>query len=433
MTRLIASGLAGLALFVIVFLLGLRVHFPGEAARDRLAFEIQESSGGAWLLSGSAARPYRVVGLAMDDVVLFKRDTRRRGGEEDMDAVPFVRFEHLAARPLWLGLLKGERAAALDIGMLGGDLDVQLRSGERIQRLVLDGADMDISRLPLEGDEWSVNALGTLSVEGDLRLGTEDVKESEGSLRIEVTDLVFQEATIMGMTLEPTPFTESKLAFEVKEGRAEVTEGRFASEPVTIVVSGEIVLNKAWERSRLRLDLEVTFSEQFDTMAKMVPDLKSARDEDGKYHFKVSGTLDNPRFREDRTAARGKTGITRSSDKDEDELGSASSRGSDEDAERRREERRERIAERRRRMQEEGTELPTAIPRLPGDNAPMPGPGRFPGVIEPERFGDDEDIVDVEIGRKDRDIPRPDFGEDPPMDGEEPIQEPFIDEPQWEE
>lgn len=434
MTRIIALLLSGIAFFVFTFLVGLRVHFPGEQARDRLAFEVQEASGGAWLLSGSAARPYRLVGLTMDDVVLFKRDTGRRGATAEQDSVPFLRFERLGARPMWLPLLKGERAAALDIGLLGGDLDVELRSSERFQRLVLEGEKIDISRLPLEGEEWSVDALGMLSIEADLSIGTEDVKESEGSLRMQISDLIFQEATIMGMTLEPTPFTEALLAFEVKEGRAEVTEGRFTSEPVTIVVSGEIVLNKSWERSRLRLDLNVTFNDQFDKMARLVPDLKSARNEDGSYLFKLTGTLENPRFREQRSSARGKSTITRKgADAGEDRALGEPAATDDEDAERRRDERRERIAERRRRMQEDGAELPAAIPRLPGNKGPLPGPGRFPNVVDPDRFGNGEDIVDIEMGRPDVDGRRLDIGEEPPPVDEEFPPEPEPDDPQWEE
>ncbi len=433
MTRIIALGLSGVAFFLFVFMVGLRVHFPGEQARDRLAFEVQEASGGAWLLCGSAARPYRLVGLAMDDVVLFKRAPKGRGAAAEQDAVPFLRFERLGARPLWLPLLKGERAAALDIGLLGGDLDLELRSGERSQRLVLDGQEIDISRLPLEGEEWSVDARGMLTVEADLSIGTEDVKESEGTLRLQIADLLFQEATIMGMTLEPTPFTEALLAFEVKEGRAEVTEGRFASDPVTIAVSGEIVLNKSWERSRLRLDFSVTFNEQFDKMARLVPDLKAARNEDGAYLFKLTGTLDNPRFREQRSSARGKSTITRKGDGEDKAIG-APSGGDDAEADRRREERRERIAERRRRMQEDGAELPTTIPRLPGDKGPLPGPGRFPNVVDPDRFGDGEDIVDVELGRPDLSGRRLDMvDEPPPLEDEElPLEENF-EEQLWEE
>lgn len=432
--RVLGIGLSALATFVVVFLLAAWVHFPGEAARDRLSWELQEATDGAWLLQAADARPWR-LGLALEDVVLFKRETKRRRAteEEPTPALPVLRLEELAVRARLLPLLRGDRSAAFAMDVYGGELDGDVSVNDTRRRLRVEGGGIDLSRIPLEGDEWSIEATGLLGVEGDLSLGVEDVKTSTGLLRIEVTDLVFQQATIMGMTLEPTPFSEAVLAFDVKDGKAEVTQGRFSSEPVDITVKGEISLNKALERSRLKLELEVRFSEQFDTLARMAPDLKAARDEDGVYHFKVSGTLSSPRLREDRLVSRNRTlspsrlGGAAAGD-DEGDAGSADE--SEEDAEERRAKRRERIAERRQRMldrreNKEGFDEP-GLPPLPGELRELQEGGDAPRALDRRPFGDREEVVDVELGEQGGD---PAFDEEPlPGDEELPPDEGPIDE-----
>lgn len=429
--RTLAMLGGGLATFVLVFLLALYLHFPGQAAADRLSWQVQESSGGKWLIQAADARIWRGAGLALQDVVLFKREvSRKRSPEgEAAAAVPVLRVDELALRARLLPLLRGEQSAAFAAELYGGHLDGVVGQSDTRRLLRLDGADIDLSRVPLEGEDWSIDATGALSVVADLRLGVEEIKESEGELRIELTDLVFQQATVMGMTLEPTPFTESVLAFEVKEGTAEVTQGRFVSEPVDITVKGEIVLNKALERSRLKLELEVRFSEQFDKLARMAPDLKAARDEEGVYHFKVSGTLDSPRLREDRTVTRNRTVVpSRLSGDAPDAEGDEG----DEDADARREARRERIAERRKRMLDarEGKDGEPApgLPPLPGELGAMPMDGELPNAKSRRPMRSREEVLDVELD--DPDMQAEPF--DPGMD-EEPVDELPLDEPPLDE
>ncbi|MCK6502861.1 type II secretion system protein GspN [Myxococcota bacterium] len=402
--RIVALLGGGLATFVLVFFLALYLHFPGQAAADRLSWQVQEASGGKWLIQAADARIWRGAGLALEDVVLFKREAGRKRAAEGTEspAVPVLRVDDLALRARLLPLLRGERSAAFAAELYGGHLDGVVGQSATERRLRLDGADIDLARIPLEGEDWSIDATGALSVVGDLALGVEEIKESQGELKIELTDLVFQQATVMGMTLEPTPFTEAVLAFEVKEGKAEVTQGRFTSEPVDITVKGEVVLNKALERSRLKLELEVRFSEQFDKLARMAPDLKSARDEDGVYHFKVSGTLDSPRLREDRTVTRSRSVVPSRLSGDAPD---AEGPEGEEDAEARREARRERIAERRKRMMDarEGKdgEPQPGLPPLPGELGALPLEGGLPTAKDRRPLRSREEVLDVELDEPD--------------------------------
>jgi hypothetical protein len=138
----------------------------------------------------------------------------------------------------------------------------------------------------------------------------------------------------------PASFSEAVLEFDVKDGKAEVTKGRFTSEPVEIEIGGNIQLRKDLERSRIDLEITLKFNEQLDRLARIAPMLSAGRDADGTYHLGATGTVLAPRLREERGGAKRRTptaggGI-------EPENGSPNQ----EDREKAREERLERLKER---------------------------------------------------------------------------------------
>ncbi len=421
--RIVLTILGGIAAFCLVFVGALHLHFPSDAARDRLAWELQEATGGDWMLQATSASPYRLTGLALEDATLYsvERPRGRRGADKEPVAVPVLRVDSLAARLQVLSLLGDLPSASYRAELYDGSLSGELGFGQTRQRLVVKGRDLDLSRIPLEGEEWSIDATGMVRIDGDIDLDLEEIKQSKGHLELELTDLVFQAATIMGMTLEPTAFTESILVFEIDDGRAEVQKGRFTSEPVDITVDGEIVLNRNLARSRLKLELEVRFNDSFDKLAQMAPNLKSARDESGAYHFRVTGTLDNPRAREERQSRRtpmstgSRTRIGNTPDDGPDVLDAPD----DEDAEARRKARRDRIRERRKNMLDRrGTnrDEPGGLPATIDPNRDLPDEAR---MIDRSGFEDDEVYDQDELDGPDDFLDGEDLPDDLDMDGQD--------------
>ena len=414
--RILTIGLSAAATFVVAFLMALHIHFPSQVARDRVAWQVQQATGGAWMLQASDAHLYRGTGLALDDVVLLRRAVRmgmRRAngdGSEGVPATPVLRADRAAARLRMLPLLRGNKSVAYALDLYGGDLSGDLTVGDTTQRLRISGSDIDLSKIPLEGDQWTIDADGTLSIDGDLTLDTDDVRNSEGAILMNIDQLVLKSATVMGMSLSPTPFSEATIGFEIQQGKAEVTKGHFASDPVEVTVEGDVTLNKVLAHSRLKLDLKVKFNDQFDRLARMAPALVDARDEDGLYHFKVTGTLDNPRFRADRVTPPRPHGTSAlrppSLPGNQNANAMAPDRGiviGSDDAEARRAARQQRIAERRQRMLERqdgggGPGIPApGMPPLPSDiNARGMHPG-LPRPMNDPRFPQGQDQADPDL------------------------------------
>ena len=119
-----------------------------------------------------------------------------------------------------------------------------------------------------------------------------------------------------------------------------------------VEIEGDIILNKKLSRSRLSLKIKAKILDNaMDSLLKTMSTTKRARDDEGYYHFRGSGTVSSPRFTLDNSQSRG------SAAGDDDQLGKTTTRGgrrssTSDDATDRRKKRRERIKKRRERMKE---------------------------------------------------------------------------------
>ena len=197
---------------------------------------------------------------------------------------------------------------AFDADMYGGSLEGEVGVLGDEQRLFAEGRGLDLSRLPLSGDDWNANLTGLLTLDSDVALNRDEIKKSEGSFKLSVDQLKLESGEYSGFKLEPMAFTEAVLAFEVEDGVAKVTQGHFVSDLLEATVTGDITLNKDFKRWRVRLNVVVTLDETLDKLARFSPALSDARDDEGNYHFMMAGTPGLARMRPDRLGARGEAG-----------------------------------------------------------------------------------------------------------------------------
>jgi type II secretion system protein N len=308
MNKAILGGLAAVW-GLVIFVVALHVHFPGDAALERAQWEVQQATDGGWAIDAGEANLWRLTGVTADDVVVYKVDQpkrkRRKADDEDADtanAVPFLRAERARARLALLPLLKGEQQLAFDADVYGGSVVGRVGQGSSTRSLVLAAEDLDLSRVPLEGEDWMVDATGRLKVDADLTLDAEDVEASAGTLKLSIDDFGIQSARAMGLDLTPASFSEAVVEIEVEDGKATIQNGSFVGDLLELELAGDITLsNRAWTRWRMKVDLKLKLGEELDSMARFLPTLKGARGSDDRYHFVCSGSVRNPRCRPDKS------------------------------------------------------------------------------------------------------------------------------------
>jgi type II secretion system protein N len=397
MLRRILFGLGALSWGAACFLAGLYLTFPEDEARDRMMYEFGQWSREEYALSIGDLALWRLSGVALDDVTLYSVKKGRRSKDNPdppKERSELLHLDSLSLRAALVPLAMGKQAAAFVAEVYGGAIDGQFAQSEEVVELTFDAGDIDLGRLPVDTEQVKVNLLGLLAGEADLTLDQTDVKKSAGFLKLSFEGLgLGPESTVAGFNLPEVVFSKAAVAFEAKEGKLEVTEGVFESEQLDAELTGDIVLNKKLVRSRNRLELIFSLPEDLDKLAQIAPDLKRSRDEDGKYHMNIGGTVLSPTVRFSRAGAR-RAGSLKGDDGPEIDgetrprVGGVDPAMSDEE---RRKAREERIKERRERLRKRREEAEARNPMNNEDRGPdgpefedepmdMPlrdGPGRF--------------------------------------------------------
>ena len=399
---LIGLGLAAWA--TVAFGAGLFITFPEDALLKRLRYEVQEASGGEMALTASSARPWRLTGVALSDVTLLSVPKAKRGrrAEEPEPPTPMLTSSSVAARVELLSLLRGKQAARFSTDIYDGDLSGRVSISDTGSAIQATADALNLALIPLVGETWSLDAGGRMNLNVDLDL-PDKIKESEGTVSLLVDGLTLDIIEVGGIPIgEQATFSRAVLRMEADKGKLEVKEGEFISDLVEIELGGYVTLAKQVKRMRMRLEVKFSLADKFDLLVKNIPQFKRARDDDGVYHFTVSGTPNNPRFSEDRTATRANRAPGAGRQRIEDSIREREE-GMSED------ELKEERADRLRRMQDRlgggRRNAPNAIPaerpnRPDARPTELLRPGEDPLDDEPiddEDFDDDEPIDDEEF------------------------------------
>lgn len=421
MIRVLGLIVAGTAWLLLWVLAGLYVTFPRDTVRDRIEWEVDQSSNHDYALSMEGLSPWWRLGVVMDEVTVYSVKKGRRTKDNPKpphERKPLITLDSLGVRLSPLALATGKKGFAWSGEVYGGDIGGSYAASETVVELAVDVEDVDLSRMAADGGS-PLNLLGTLEVEAELRFDLEDIKASTGSIRIEIPGFAIGPGTTVGgFGLPEATFTKASLALAVENGKMVVSEGVIEGPVLSAEVSGDITLNKRVSRSRNRLDLAFTLPEEFDQLAQLSPSLKRSKDEEGRYHCQMSGTVVTPTFR------CGKSSVSRFRAGEEEGGIAPTSRlrspeGGDElDDEERRKQREERIKERRERLRakreaarardgtEDGGDMPPREPFEPRDlpEGVKPPPGLdLPPLddMEPPPFepppGDEEPPPDEEF------------------------------------
>lgn len=301
MIRNVAFAVGGIAWFLFMVLVGVYVTFPDEAVRERLEYEVDEGSNHEYALGMASLSPWWRLGVTLHDATLYTVKKGRRTKENPKP--PYERhvlleLDSLGVRVSPLAVLTGKQGFAWAADVYGGDVDGHYAATENAVDLAFQIADVDLSLLEMDGPDQTLNLLGTLEADADLHFDAEDVKQSSGTLRLAIPGLAIAAGTKMGgFGLPEATFTKAVIALEIEDGKMKVTEGVLEGPVMSAEITGDVTLNKRLSRSRNRLDVAFTLPEEFDQLAQLSPTLRRSKDDDGRYHCQMSGTVLAPTFR----------------------------------------------------------------------------------------------------------------------------------------
>lgn len=378
MMRRILFGLFGVAWGALCFLVGLYVTFPEDAARDRVMYEFGEWAKDDYALSIGELSLWRLSGVSLDDATVYTVKKGRKSKDNPNPAkerTPVITFDTLSVGVAPFPMLMGKQAVAFVAEIYDGAFDGTYAQSDEVVELAFDASDIDLGKLPVATETMKLNLKGILGGESDLAFDLTDPKKSTGTLKLEFSGFGLDAGSEAGgFGLPEVSFTTASVAFEAKDGKLSVTDGTFDGDTLDATLSGEIVLNKKILRSRNRLELVFSLPEDLDKLAQVAPDLKRARDDEGKYHLSISGTILSPsaRFSKTKTVRKSKSG-------DDEETDGPLVGESEQSDEERRAARAQRIKERRERLRKRREEAGEDDPVGRNDGPLRNGPGMEEG------------------------------------------------------
>ncbi len=395
--RVILSVFACGALFVTSTFVGMWWSFPVEPMRQRIEYEVAERSNDDFAISLGSLSMFRFSGIVAEDVTLYTVKKGRRSKnvkKPPLERSAMLELDQFTLSAALIPRLFGRQVYSFGARLNDGRVDGTWASSEGALDLDFQVRDLDLGKVPVADGPNALRMRGTLVADADLTLDSKDTKKSKGTLRFEFPNFALLGGSkVGGFDLPEVSFTKAVLAFEASDGKMEVTEGAFEGPVLNATVTGDITLNKRLGRSRLRLEVVFTLPEDLDQLAQIAPDMKRARDAEGKYHFTISGTLLSPTPRASRAGSRA-GGLAADAD-DPPPLAGAGPRSvvnRDEDLseEDRRARREDRIRERRERLRKRREEAERNNPMNRPDDGPMDDGPMDDGPMDegPRRFDD---------------------------------------------
>jgi type II secretion system protein N len=330
MIRKIVWIVAGVIWGNLVFLIGLHIFFPSKVVLDRIKYEVSSRSSQAWALSASHASFWHLTGIRLDDVKLLRskktprvaaaRRSARRPEDEmgdptdpDMldddassgntaaEAEAAYSAQTLGVRLRVLPLLLARISAGFDVGMYDGDITGSYTKASSGQKVSLDISDIDLNLLPKDGEALAFDLAGTLQGEVELDLSESDPTRSTGKGQLSIDGLELKSAKISGIAInQQAKFDTADIEFEVADGKAKITKGEFDADILKATIEGDVALSKKFVRSRLHVPVVFSVNSDLDSMIGLVPGAREAKDDEGNWHFLLSGTIEHPRFRPDK-------------------------------------------------------------------------------------------------------------------------------------
>ena len=182
-----------------------------------------------------------------------------------------------------------------------GTFALDLDSAKEANKIELNAQGINLDDYVLRAGFISADPQGTLRSKGNISWHKEDPKKSAGGV-----DLFLDSLTIPGLpVVGDVAFSKSEAHLKLSRGRAEFRDTSLEADEVQAVVEGFITLSKNIERSRLSIKLRFKVREDLDPLANaaMMGNTRH-KDDDGWYHYQISGTLGKTRFRPSPAAAR---------------------------------------------------------------------------------------------------------------------------------
>ena len=296
--------------------------FPYERLEQRIVMGYnssqKDSPAPKRMVIGDLSWSWRFPGVVLTDVELIGPKPVPPADGSKAPPREHVHIDQVYAGVSLLSLLVGTTAVDFDIEGFGGELQGWFERSDAMTQLSVELSDVDPGQLPGVTEALQMPISGSLSGTIDLKLPEGKYSAAEGEIDLEIADfrLADGETKIRGLLALPE-IDAGTLSVEAtaSEGRIELTQFETKGPDLEAQVDGKIRLRDRLELSTTEnLVLSFKFSDQYrdkddntrsllgkpgDKIAGLIdmsPQSKRAKQEDGSYRWRVSGSFNRLSF-----------------------------------------------------------------------------------------------------------------------------------------
>jgi type II secretion system protein N len=208
-----------------------------------------------------------------------------------------VEFDELKVHPKLAGLLTGTPGVRAELKQGSSEISVNAAGkGDRVDADVhLENA--DLGKLGLFA--FAAGLRGTAFLTGDIKIegSLVDLSSLNGSVELKLRKLRLEEQNFMGFQLPMIQISEGDLNVEIKAGRLILKNVQIGKgmDDLRVQVTGDLALNRFLNSSTMNLRAVLGLSDKLRQSLSILESLMgSAKTPDGRYAYKLTGTLGAP-------------------------------------------------------------------------------------------------------------------------------------------
>lgn len=263
----IGGILAGSALFLVAFLVGVHLFFPVASVQQWLTSEINNRTPVSVQIERLSVFPILTL-IGRQATVTF-----------DSGALPPILLDDLRMKPLWTSLISGDTGLSVKAALLQGSLDADIRrSGD----ITLHLAGLQLKNFPVSQETQA--RLSGIITKGELRGSFPAKKNNENQLVLEMDNASL---TIMG---QPLALGKISVQGSGQGNNLRLTTLSANGGDVAITGNGTLLLGASAAASRINLDLTLRPTPAFAPLL----DLVTRKQPDNSYRLRVSGSASKP-------------------------------------------------------------------------------------------------------------------------------------------
>jgi len=313
-TRLPAKLMLGLlyaVFFSAVFVTALYWTFPYDRLRDFIASKLSSTGADATTVEIGELAPVGLSGVRVRDLSVVRAippdPTNAIAANVAGPPPSELRLSEVTAQLALLPLLLGNQHLALDALVGKGKLTGTLERNGDAKQIALTFTALDVGALGL-ASFISLPLDGLASGSIDLQIPVDPTKTT-GKINLEIRGVrvgdgktkVKPPGMAAGFTLDEIDAGKLKLALDVRDGVAKLTQCSADGNDLKLTGKGQVRLADPWKRSRPELDVELNFTPAYKNksdrtkamfeLLNMQPDWQRATSADGTLRLHIGGTF----------------------------------------------------------------------------------------------------------------------------------------------